>query len=454
MGARFQNRFRHFFLLMLIGLISFSLRPAPAAYDANVHWSDMKDLDLGPALRSQYSSPSNLMEPRLPPGAHERVLADVHHRISQDFQIPEYLRPAVTFWLRIYTEYTTQHIAVFDSRHPEIVYEVIDLRELAKKSRNAIVFELVSKKRIKETLDAYRRAFRSLSRNPKPKNPTREESVILAQAQAHSHRHSFAEMARNLRTQTGQRDNIMKGLLAAEAFFPKMDLLFRDVGVPRELTRLALVESSFNLHAHSRKGAVGIWQFMQNPGAHYLRIDEKNGIDERLSPMKSTVAAALLLRENHRRFGNWALAVTSYNHGLRGLKKKGGHKLASLFDPCQKRSPLGWAGRNYYAEFLAVLYAESYRELYYGEPPSPKIQAIAFRPVDGKVSALKLAVENSISVQQFRLLNPDIKHLSKALPKGFIVALPAQRDELAPVASSVRDARQASLEKLLRRTRS
>jgi len=65
------------------------------------------------------------------------VLRDADARIGRDFPHPAQLKESVTFWLRIYhTEFTTQHVVVFDDRHPEIVYAVLDFRELAKTARN------------------------------------------------------------------------------------------------------------------------------------------------------------------------------------------------------------------------------------------------------------------------------------------------------------------------------
>lgn len=45
-----------------------------------------------------------------------------------------------------------------------------------------------------------------------------------------------------------------------------MATIFRDEGLPVELTRLPFVESSFNLFARSKVGASGIWQFMKSTG--------------------------------------------------------------------------------------------------------------------------------------------------------------------------------------------
>lgn len=435
-GARAELKVRFLsWVVLALTCLSMVAPPAQAFYDQHLSWSDMSDFDLRPAFRSQYASQSNLLEPSISDSTFELVLRDADDRVSEDFTIPDDLRNSVGFWLRVYTEWTTHHVAIFDSRHPEIVYEVLDFRELSKTARNAIVYEIVSKKKIKNTLAAYRKALAKLAAHPGGKHPGREEQNILKAIKRARHKHSIKELAHNVRSQTGQRDNIVKGLLAAEAFFPKMEQLFRQVGTPPELTRLALVESSFNLHATSRVGAAGVWQFMKNPGYKYMLIDQHANIDERLSPLKSTVAAARLLKENFQRFRNWPLSVTSYNHGLRGLLKFGKkkeseyEKIAHLFDPC-KRSPLGWAGRNYYAEFLAVLHAEAYRKVFYGEPPVSNLRPVVFRK-SGEKTALAIAMSAGVSLHEFKLLNPDILNINKPLPRNFLVAIPGDVDDMA-----------------------
>ncbi len=426
---------------LVLGLASSGLYSGVrAAYDKTVTWSDISTLDLRPALNSEYGSDHNLFEPVLSPAALDLTLRDADSRIDPIFKIPEDMRTVVGFWLRIYTEYTTRHVVIFDDRHPEIIYDVLDFRALARSSRNQMAYEIVSRQRVREALSGYRSALKTLAVNPRPRRPTsyqRRVQHALAGFR-HSRMHDFKELAKNVRAQTGQRDNIAKGLLAAETYLPKMEKIFSGMGLPVELTRLSLVESSFNLKAVSRVGATGVWQFMLKSALEYLVVDAHLGVDERLSPLKSTVAAAKLLRRNHRVFGAWHLAITSYNHGLKGLLRlpraqRSVDEMGVLFEPCRQpggTSYLGWAGRNYYAGFLAVLHAESYRHLFYGEPPVPALKPVAFHRLAKACSALDFAQDTGIPLHQFRLLNPDIRELRKVLPRGFWLAVPAENDRL------------------------
>ncbi len=430
----------------LIGLLV--AQPAWAAFDHVVTWSDMSAVDLRPAFQTGYATSSSMLEPVIPSSAFAIALRDADNRLAPEFAVSQEVMERTSFWLRVYTEFTTQQVAIFDSHHPELVYEVMDFRELARTARNAVVYEITMQYQKRKRMAEYRRAFDNLSRRERltkrskgrsPKLPalTALEERIIETRRALKHPHSFHEGARWLRAQTGQRDNIMKGLVAAEAFFPKMEAILGRMGVPPELTRLTLVESSFNLKANSKVGAAGVWQFMPKTGKQYMVINDHLRIDERRSPLKSTVAAAKLLKLHHKILGkNWTLAIISYNHGFRGLKEFMGRKVTQteinkIFAPCSKKAKLGFASRNYYAEFLAILHAEAYRDLFYGEPPAPKLQSVEFVMAPRGKTAMQIAHERGIALEEFALLNPDIRDLRKVLPPRFRIAIPGGDDNLA-----------------------
>jgi membrane-bound lytic murein transglycosylase D len=430
-------------LISFIASISAAVSPlsASAAYDHVVSWSDQSSLvDLGPVLNSQYASNGNLLDPVVSDSALVVALSDADNRVNPLFHVPPQLRPSVAFWLRMYTVYTTQQVAIFDDRHPELVYEVLDFRDLAHTARNQVVYEILRARRVKASVHRYTLALQRLAHGKRgnPANQSKEEKAIFAALKNYHGKRNFREFAENVKTQTGQRDNVVKGLLAAEAYFPKMEQVLTDLGVPPELSRLTLVESSFDLSAYSRTGAQGVWQFMPGPGHKLLIIDEKNGIDERLSPLKSTVAAGKMLKDSYHRFNNWALAITSYNHGLKGLPRleRGEHSndfkpIAKLFDPSYRGSPLGWAGRNYYAEFLAMIHAEAYRHIFYGDPPNTSIGSIAFKRLERRASLVQVSSLYGVSVHELRATNPDLRNIKGALPAGFLIALPDNADDIA-----------------------
>ncbi len=130
--------------------------------------------------------------------------------------------------------------------------------------------------------------------------------------------------------------------------------LFREVlrkeGLPPDLVHLVFVESGFNVHARSYASAVGPWQFLRST-ARMFGLTVNQWVDERKDPEKSTVAAARYLKHLYSIFGDWPLALASYNAGegtvLRAIKRQGTTNYWDLRLPRQTEE--------YVPQFMAIL---------------------------------------------------------------------------------------------------
>ena len=395
-------------------------------------WSSSVDTDLSAVFDSHDESNANLLSPLISENAIQSALDDRDHRINPLFAIPRELRSSVSLWLRVYTEFTTQHVVLFDGRHPEIIYDVLDFRPLAESAKSKLVYEIMRERQIKTAVAKYRSAFGRLSRNPHPRSPTPEEKKVLAAVRKASHKHGFASLSHTFRTQTGQRDNIVRGLGKADPLFNKMEAIFASVGIPAELSRLVLVESSFNTNVVSSAGATGVWQFLEPSAREFMIVDHKMNVDERLSPIKSTVAAARLLQRNFKLLHDWGLAITSYNSGtkpLLGLSRRipKSAMARKVFSYCDGTHTLGFAGKSYYPSFLAILHAESYRDFFFGRPNRlPEPTKMAYFRLGKSQSALDFGIEHGLSLHEFIRINPDVRNIKRPLPEGYWLAVPSQ----------------------------
>lgn len=103
-------------------------------------------------------------------------------------------------------------------------------------------------------------------------------------------------------------------------YFPTIERILKEEGVPEDFKYLPLIESGFT-HVTSPAGAVSYWQLMEGT-AQDLGLEVNRAVDERYHLEKSTRAACAYLKEAYQKFGSWTLAAASYNLGINGLEKQ------------------------------------------------------------------------------------------------------------------------------------
>ncbi|MGZ3765394.1 MAG: transglycosylase SLT domain-containing protein [Mucilaginibacter sp.] len=197
-----------------------------------------------------------------------------------------------------------------------------------------------------------------------------------------------------------RRNDISRVLGLSKYYFPIYEKAFREAGIPDEIEYLSIVESQLNPHAVSRVGATGTWQFMSNTARVYgLTMD--NYLDERRDPIQSSYAAAAFLKDAYQEFGDWLLAIASYNCGrsnvIHAIEKAGG---ASDFWSIRQYLPV--ETRGYVPAYIAITYVMNYYKKYNIVP-----QSCNFSIKTDTVSVDKYVSLNSVS----HVLNIDLSQL-------------------------------------------
>ncbi len=183
----------------------------------------------------------------------------------------------------------------------------------------------------------------------------------------------------------------------------------REMGLPRELLYLPVIESEYKPDAVSRSGAMGIWQFMRNSiGGYDIRIDEWR--DDRRDFMKTTEAALKKLAYNRRELGDWRLAVAAYNCGLNGMKRAVKKAGTNDFWELAEAGALPPETRRYLPKFMAVAAILSYGGRLGLEAAWPDTAAWEAIPLDRPVDLTMLAEAAGLALPELRAANAELRY--------------------------------------------
>lgn len=294
--------------------------------------------------------------------AHELV-RDPEQRLERELQVPPALYDRVVFWTNIYSRYSSRMKVIHDRNHLGLVYGYLDLTPLYDRKRSLLATEMMVHKIEKLAIAELKMKISEAvtGRYSGQFHPRELRSIKLfieANGGVSSPKH-LPRQLKNIRSQQGQRDLFLLALNRSHKFIPEMETVFERHGLPKGLARIPFVESSFHAGARSKVRAVGIWQFMPRTARAMIdRKQKRNWADPKLQ----TRAAAKMLRLNRKILPDWGSAVTAYNSGVgrvaRELRRGGGDNVEDLV---QNRG-LGFAGKNFYSEFLAAHILEVYRD--------------------------------------------------------------------------------------------
>jgi membrane-bound lytic murein transglycosylase D len=304
----------------------------------------------------------------------------------------------ILFWKQIYTDYTTQDYVIHDSVNLSRIYGV------AKSEKDAAL----KKAEVRKSLLQIAAEFKDTGVVKESGLGPKEKQIFeVLDRDTEPRAYEFAADPARIRAQLGQKDRLENAYSVSRHYITRMEEMLVEEGVPKTLSRLPFVESGFNQRAHSKVGAVGIWQFMPKTAIRDLRVDD--AIDERYDPLKSTRAAAKYLKRNENLLGNWALAIMAYHQGP-GLVLKAERRLHTK-DPMQiiklfKDPQFLFASKNYLFEFLAMSDVDAQHELFFKKEADKKLPEFITVSFPNRLTIKTILGRYHLNEAQAKLLNP------------------------------------------------
>ncbi len=130
----------------------------------------------------------------------------------------------------------------------------------------------------------------------------------------------YERMDRELLVNTYWQSNALLLIKRANKYFPIIEPILKEYGVPDDFKYVAVIESSLT-QAVSPAKATGFWQLMEGTGRDY-KLEVNSNVDERYHIEKSTRAAAEYLLRSKKQFGTWTMAAAAYNAGNLGVSRQ------------------------------------------------------------------------------------------------------------------------------------
>ena len=222
------------------------------------------------------------------------------------------------------------------------------------------------------------------------------------------------------------REFLGEGLSRGAQYLPMIQGVFRAEGLPLDLAYVPLIESAFKPTALSRAKARGVWQFMRGTAIENgLAADWY--IDERADPQKATVAAAKYLKTLYTMFGDWHLAMASYNGGPGRVQRaiKRSHK-DDFWTLTATTRYLPRETRDYVPMILAAIIIAK-NPVQYGfeiAPPTPTPTETVTLPA--AVDLRRVAEWAGVAVDDIQELNPELRRWTTPVREGsYALRVPA-----------------------------
>ncbi len=212
----------------------------------------------------------------------------------------------------------------------------------------------------------------------------------------------------------------------AQKYFPIIEPILAENGVPDDFKYLAVIESGLQ-NVTSPAGARGFWQIMRGTGKE-LGLEVNNNVDERYHLEIATKAACDYLKKSKNQFGSWTLAGAAYNAGNGGINKRlNAQNVSSYYDLL-----LGEETGRYVFRILAIKeILKNPKNFGFNVDPSHGYDTIPTKNVlvDYEVYDLSaFAKDNNINYKILKIHNPWLREpkLNNKSGKEYLIQIPEE----------------------------
>lgn len=215
-------------------------------------------------------------------------------------------------------------------------------------------------------------------------------------------------------------------------YFPMIEEELINAGLPVELRAMVIIESGLNPLATSKAGAKGLWQFMPRTGKEY-DLEINSMVDERCNPLLATRAACKYLKNMYDMYGDWTLAIASYNCGPgnvnKAITRSGGNRESYKGDFWDIYYNLPRETRSYVPLFMGATYAFAYHKAHgveYTTPPMPL--AVDTVMINRPLHLEQVSSTIDVDLELLKMLNPQYTlQIIPATTKSYALTLPTER---------------------------
>ena len=213
----------------------------------------------------------------------------------------------------------------------------------------------------------------------------------------------------------------------ANKYFPQIEKILIDEGVPTDFKYLALIESGLE-NVTSPSGAKGFWQIMKTTGKEY-GLEINSNVDERYNLNLSTRLACKYLKKARDKFGSWTLAAAAYNRGMSGVQ----NKIANQNQTAYENILFGDETKRYVFRIIAlknILETPKSFGFYIDEEQMYKPLEYKEIKIDKPINNLSdFSKDLGLNYKNFKILNPWLleNHLNNKSRKVYTLLIPLDK---------------------------